>query len=423
MPTTHSTSPLDEETDRPAQAVEPMRSMASAAERIAHTDTINPRDLAKLVAALDPQQRKQFESAERLTRVNGMSSDEIDADIREKAKGKFAGARVASAIKPTSITWLWQDYVPLGALSLLYGQEGDGKSTLTMMLAAMATQGTLPGALYGKPSSVEIIAYEDDAGAVLVPRLLAAGADLDYVYIHGDDAGDGLLTLPDDVGSFSAALEDRGSKLVIIDPLPDALREGLKDNNNGDVRKGIVPLHRMAQELGTAVLGVTHPNKGSSDAANKVMGSKAWRSVPRAVLIYGRDPDDLNGPTRVVAVSKANYAGKSSRRVKIESVGVDGVEHPQPRAEIAGATEYTDADLIVASVGAAKGGPVKEQTQVERAEALLYRLLEHGGGEIDAKTAYVAGDAEGIPEATMRRARQNIGATGGRTWKLEGLGL
>ncbi len=75
--------------------------------------------------------------------------------------------------------------------------------------------------------------------------------------------------------------------------------------------KGIVPLHRMAQEIGATVLGVTHPNKGATDAANKVMGSK--ESVPRSVLIYGRDPDDLNGPTRIVAVSKANYAARPPR--------------------------------------------------------------------------------------------------------------
>src|SRR5206468_1042519 len=156
------------------------------------------------------------------------------------------------AITATRIDWLWQGFLPLGSLSLLYGPEGDGKSTFTMALAAMVTRGTLPGELHGKPASVELIAYEDDPGAVLVPRLLAAGADLERVYIHADDAGDGLLTLPDDVPKFREDLDRRGSRFLIIDPLADALREGLKDNNNGDVRKGIVPLHRMAQELGVA---------------------------------------------------------------------------------------------------------------------------------------------------------------------------
>jgi hypothetical protein len=356
--------------------------------------------------------------------MNGTSRS---AALLEEHKAKAARRRfapvTASAIQPVSIEWLWLGLLPLGALSLLYGPEGDGKSTLTMMLAAMATQGMLPGALEGIRSSVEIIAYEDDPAAVLVPRLLAAGADLDRVFIHGGD-DDGLLTLPDDVPAFGATVAERGSKLVIIDPLPDALREGLKDNNNGDVRKAIVPLHRMAQELGVTVLGVTHPNKGATDAANKVMGSKAWRSVPRSVLMYGRDPDDLNGPSRIVAVSKTNYSAKTARRIAVNSVQVEGVEHPQPRAAITGESRYTDADLILANAGTAKGEPIKGRGgQKAQATALLYRLLEHAGGEVDAKVAYAAGEAQGIPEATMRRAREEAGITGGRVWKFDGIAL
>lgn len=372
-------------------------------------------DLAEQVAHLKGDALQQFQSAQRMRRAVVSS----DAEVREHSKGKFGAPVSAAHVKPVSINWLWSEYLPLGALSLLYGPEGDGKSTLTMMLAAMVTRGTLPGSLFGTPSTVEIVAFEDDAGAVLVPRLLAAGADLNRVFIHGTDAGDAPLTLPDDVGAFGAALKGRGSRLVIVDPLPDSLREGLKDNNNADVRKGIVPLHRMAQDLGIAVLGVTHPNKGATDAANKVMGSKAWRSVPRSVLIYGRDPDDLTGSTRVVAVSKANYGGKPASRVNIESVTVDGVDGTQPRATLVGKSEYTDADLILANAGAGRSEPIKGRGgQLQRATHLIYRLLEDGGGEIDGKVAYAAGAADAIPEATMRRARKDMGVTGGRTWTL-----
>src|SRR4051812_43227464 len=153
----------------------------------------------------------------------------------------------------------------------------------------------------------------------------------------------------------------------------------------------------MAQRLGVAVLGVTHPNKGATDAANKVMGSKAWRSVPRSVLLYGRDPDDLDGPTRIVAVSKANYAGKPAKRISVESVTVEGIEHPQPRAQIKGDSSYTDADLILANAGTANANPAKGRGgQAKAAEQLIYKLLEDGGGEIAPKVAYAAGEAAGI---------------------------
>ena len=57
-------------------------------------------------------------------------------------KGKFGG-RKASAVRLRSIEWFWDRFLPLGALSLLYGPEGDGKSVFTAMLAAQATLGTL----------------------------------------------------------------------------------------------------------------------------------------------------------------------------------------------------------------------------------------------------------------------------------------
>jgi hypothetical protein len=118
------------------------------------------------------------------------------------------------------------------------------------------------------------------------------------------------------------------------------------------------------------------------------MGSKAWRSVPRSVLLYGRDPDDPDGPTRVVAVSKANYAAKRSSRVKIESVEVPGVAHPQPRAVLMGRTQFTDANLL-ANAGSGQSEPIGGRGgQKAKAEALIYRLLEDGGGEIEAKVAF-----------------------------------
>jgi hypothetical protein len=242
------------------------------------------------------------------------SDDEIAADLEKDKQGKFATPTLATDVKPIDIDWLWTGYLPLGSLSLLYGHEGLGKSVLTAMIAAHATLGLLPGELHGKPTNVEFVAFEDDRAAVIVPRLSAAGADLTRVYFHGGELGDEPLTLPDDAEAFGHAIKARESRLVIVDPLPDTMREGLKDNNNGDVRKALIPLHAMAQATGACVLGVTHPNKGATEAANKVMGSKAWRSVPRSVLIYGgprrqhAHPCRIKGELRTEAVREGQGA-------------------------------------------------------------------------------------------------------------------
>ena len=59
---------------------------------------------------------------------------------------------LASSIKPRPVRWLWPDRIPSGALTLLAGREGIGKSLVGVHLAAQLTRGTLPGSRYGKPS-------------------------------------------------------------------------------------------------------------------------------------------------------------------------------------------------------------------------------------------------------------------------------
>jgi AAA domain len=363
----------------------------------------------------DPAITQSAAKRAQMERMNALTPEQLDAELELHRQGRFASPTSAAAVTPIDIAWLWTGFLPLGSHSLLYGGEGDGKSVLTAMLAALVTRGLLPGELHGKPASVEFVAFEDDKAAVIVPRLLAAGADLERVFFHGGELGDDPLTLPDDAEAFGHALNARRSKLVIVDPLPDALREGLKDNNNGDVRKALIPLHAMAQATGACVLGVTHPNKGATDAANKVMGSRAWRSVPRSVLIYGPDPDDLEGNTRVLAVSKANYARKQSVKVKVDEVAVDGVDKLQPKAELVGKSAYTDQDIIAAKAGATGRAASKR----DAAERLLYGLLEDGGGQVEADTAYTAGEAAGISRSLLREVRRDIAVSGGSTWAFD----
>ena len=82
----------------------------------------------------------------------------------------------ASDIEPRCVHWLWQGGLALGTLALLAGREGIGQSILIYTVAAMITQGMLPGKFYGAPKSVLVAATEDSWAQTIVPRLIAAGA-------------------------------------------------------------------------------------------------------------------------------------------------------------------------------------------------------------------------------------------------------
>lgn len=87
-----------------------------------------------------------------------------------------------SAIDAKLTRWAWQDRIPMGALALLTGSEGLGKTALGLALVAQLTRGELPGDLHGTPVKVALLTPEDDAGATIRKRLDAAGADVSRVF-------------------------------------------------------------------------------------------------------------------------------------------------------------------------------------------------------------------------------------------------
>ena len=111
---------------------------------------------------------------------------------------------LASQITPRPVRWLWPDRIPSGALTLLAGREGIGKILVCVHLAAQLTRGTLPGGRSGRPSRVMFATSEDAWEFTMVPRLIAAGADLAMigrVQVEDDGSIDGLCLPLDPPGS------------------------------------------------------------------------------------------------------------------------------------------------------------------------------------------------------------------------------
>ncbi len=88
---------------------------------------------------------------------------------------------------------MWQDRIPIGEITLTAGFAGVGKSTFHAYIIAGVTTGTLAGVHEGTPQPVNICAREDSWQRSIVPRLMAAGADLDLVYRAEVETGEGRL--------------------------------------------------------------------------------------------------------------------------------------------------------------------------------------------------------------------------------------
>jgi hypothetical protein len=216
----------------------------------------------------------------------------------------------AAEIEPLPTVWTWDGRLPVGALGLIAGPEGTGKSTVAYWIAARITKGELPGIHLSQPRDVLIAATEDSWARTIVPRLIAAGADLnrvwrvDVVTVLGTG---GYLTLPKDIGALKQQVQQVNAALLLLDPIMSRLEAGLDTHKDAETRRALEPIAALADTSGMSVLGLIHFNKGgSSEVLNNVMASKAFTAVARSVSTVIRDPSDDTGRTRIFGTPKSN---------------------------------------------------------------------------------------------------------------------
>lgn len=202
----------------------------------------------------------------------------------------------ADSYKPKPVRWLWDGRVAVGTLALLAGREGIGKSTLAYTLVADITKGNLDGQFKGKPRSVIIVATEDSWEFTIVPRLMAAGADLTKVFnIEPTDPDEFGIRLPRDVHELADIAKELDTALILLDPLMSRVDNKLDTHKDSEVRQALEPLVRMGIESDASIMGLIHVNKsGATDPLSTLMGSRAFSAVARAVLYVVEDANDTS---------------------------------------------------------------------------------------------------------------------------------
>lgn len=349
----------------------------------------------------------------------------------EKAKKSLPNRKIkltpASTITMKPVRWIWKDRIAEGTLALLAGREGIGKSTLAYTLVAQITKGHLEGDHFGKPRGVIIVATEDSWEFTIVPRLVAADANLDRVFradpVDEDEYG---ISLPRDVDELSMIAKENGIGFILLDPLMSRVDSKLDSHKDHDVRKALEPLVKMAIASQAAVLGLIHVNKsGSTDPLSTLMGSRAFSAVARAVLYVAENPE--NREEKVMMQAKNNLGRSDLSELKYTlnqvTVGMFGDEIITSVAlNWAGEAEPGAVRRFMT----AKNGTTK--TQAEIAEEFLTEELEDG--PVPSQRVKDKAKEKGISEATLKRKfsdmngvakRQGHGKSMMSTWELPAL--
>jgi AAA domain-containing protein len=94
-----------------------------------------------------------------------------------------SAVRCLADIAPQAVSFLWEPYLPLGKLTLLEGDPGQGKSWLAAAIAAAGSRGRgLPGLNGFPPFRTLFLTAEDGLPDTLRPRLESLGADCGAVF-------------------------------------------------------------------------------------------------------------------------------------------------------------------------------------------------------------------------------------------------
>ena len=214
-------------------------------------------------------------------------------------------------IKP--VEFLDGGIIPAGKMISIVGMGGAGKGMFWANLVAEWSRGceTL-GMKYQPTGPIEIllVGCEDGYEDTVIPRLMAANANLDNIHVlKGVKDKDGK------VKPFSLEYLDPTARwlaghprvrFTVIDPLPGYVaRAGVDDHSDAELRSILEPFSDLGNASNVTFCGIKHFNKDESKSvAARVGGSVAYVNVARACYVVGVDP--TNPYRRVLAPFKWN---------------------------------------------------------------------------------------------------------------------
>jgi hypothetical protein len=297
-----------------------------------------------------------------------------------------------SDIVPQPVEWLWQHRIPLGELTIVDGDPGVNKSTLTIDLAARVTTGRdMPDGTPGRAGGVLLLSAEDSVRKTLVTRLAAAGANMSRLWVATRP-----LTIPNDMDVIEDAASLIGAKLIVVDPLLVFL--GRDANRDQSIRQGLAPLAQLAQKANAAILTVRHLNKsGTRSSLYRGSGSIGIMAAARSALLVGKCPQDPG--RRVMCHTKSNL-GPLAPSLLFEPVDSEGTVVLKWHGECA----YTADDILKPPTGHGEklGGATK----------FLAELL--GTGLTPQKEVAARAAEARISFGTLERAKSALGVESDR---------
>jgi RecA-family ATPase len=247
--------------------------------------------------------------------------------------------------------WIWGDWIPLRAVTALYGDGGTGKSLLAQQLMTACATGR-PFLDHDVARCRVLGVFCEDDNDELQRRQASINeglglyfADLENVRWVSRVGQDNLLMTfgADGRGESSpfffqieSAAKELGAQLIVIDTAADTFAGN--ENIRPQVRQFINLLTRLAHSADAAVILLAHPSQTGKTTGSGDGGSTAWNNSVRSRLYLKRPEapagEAIDADKRILARVKANYAAvgveltlryeSGAFRNEVEDEGADG---------------------------------------------------------------------------------------------------
>lgn len=290
----------------------------------------------------------------------------------------------ASKIPRRPVEYIWKEHFPYGMMSIIAGAPGKGKSTLALKIAADVSH----------EEPVIVSSYEEPTAESIVPKLEAAGADMDNVDIQ-------KYRFPGGIKRLTKYVESEGARLLIMDTASDHSPASIYHVR--DIRNSFEPLVELADSSDLAVVMVSHTVKKidlKADPLNAIGGSQGGlAAMCRVAYLFGYSPKDID--ERVLVQLKCNV---DYDRPTIK-FGMDVHEFDDgmtaPFLIDVGRTNATANDVFQAQ-------PKSDPKKVEEVAEWMVESLFNAGGMLPGKDMISRGREHGFSSRMVLRVRDQL---------------
>jgi hypothetical protein len=258
-----------------------------------------------------------------------------------------------------------------------------------------------------------MLTAEDCLDQIIAPRLIAAGADRNRVFVLKKirkDNKERMFLLNEDLDELERVITHVGDvRLITIDPITAYMGGKVDSHRATDVRGQLGPLADLAERTNVALSAITHPPKHSTQRAiDHFIGSQAFIAAARIGHMAVEEIDEDEHGNRLPTGRSLFTNAKNNVSPRMATLAYRVVEKPLDGNIKAAYVVWEDTvDITPDQAVAAAAAMTKRQREQGGIVAFLLDML--AGGPQRASVIEERAAARGFSKDQLDRAKKKMG--------------